>query len=99
MTAFTILQVSDTHLSRTHSYFQDNWDAFIDCVAEEQPDFVFVTGDMCFNGPVNPDDLAYARGQMDRLPVAWRAMISPMALSPLPAAARATWPSSTRPSL
>lgn len=74
MTAFTILQVSDTHLSRTHGYFQDNWDAFIDCVAEEQPDFVFVTGDMCFNGPVNPDDLAYARSQMDRLPVAWRAI-------------------------
>jgi 3',5'-cyclic AMP phosphodiesterase CpdA len=74
VTAFTILQVSDTHLSRSHSYFQDNWDAFIDCVAEEQPDFVFVTGDMCFNGPVNPDDLAYARSQMDRLPVAWRAI-------------------------
>jgi 3',5'-cyclic AMP phosphodiesterase CpdA len=74
VTAFTILQVSDTHLSRTHGYFQDNWDAFIDCVAEERPDFVFVTGDMCFNGPVNPDDLAYARSQLDRLPVAWRAI-------------------------
>jgi 3',5'-cyclic AMP phosphodiesterase CpdA len=72
--AFTVLQVSDTHLSRTHAYFQDNWDAFIDCVAEEKPDLVFVTGDMCFNGPANPDDLAYARSQMDRLPVAWRAI-------------------------
>lgn len=74
MSALTILQVSDTHLSRSHAYFQDNWDAFIDCVAEEKPDFVFVTGDMCFNGPVNPDDLAYARGQMDRLPAPWRAI-------------------------
>ncbi|MGH6620892.1 MAG: metallophosphoesterase family protein [Alphaproteobacteria bacterium] len=74
MSALTILQVSDTHLSPSHAYFQDNWDAFVDCVAEEKPDFVFVTGDMCFNGPVNPDDLAYARGQMDRLPVPWRAI-------------------------
>ena len=74
MNALTIFQVSDTHLSQTHAYFQDNWDAFIDCVDEEQPDFVFVTGDMCFNGPVNPDDLAYARRQMDRLSVPWRAI-------------------------
>lgn len=74
MSALTILQVSDTHLSPSHAYFQDNWDAFVDCVAEEKPDFVFVTGDMCFNGPVNPGDLAYARGQMDRLPVPWRAI-------------------------
>jgi 3',5'-cyclic AMP phosphodiesterase CpdA len=74
MTARTILQISDTHLSRTHAYFQDNWDAFVDCVAEEKPDFVFVTGDMCFNGPGNPDDLAYARGQLDRLAAPWRAI-------------------------
>lgn len=74
MGALTILQVSDTHLSRTHAYFQDNWDAFVDCVAEEKPDLVFVTGDMCFNGPANPDDLAYARSQLDRLSVPWRAI-------------------------
>lgn len=74
MTTLTILQVSDVHLSRTHAYFQDNWDAFVDCVAEENPDFVFVTGDMCFNGPANPDDLAYARAQIDRLSAPWRAI-------------------------
>jgi len=74
MAALTILQVSDTHLSRTHAYFQDNWNVFLDCVADEKPDFVFVTGDMCFNGPANPDDLAYARAQLDRLPAPWRAI-------------------------
>jgi len=74
VSALTILQVSDTHLSRTHAYFQGNWDAFVDCVADEKPDFVFVTGDMCFNGPTNPDDLAYARAQLDRLPAPWRAI-------------------------
>lgn len=74
MAALHILQVSDTHLSRTHGYFQDNWDAFVDCAAREKPDFIFVTGDMCFNGPTNPDDIAYAREQMDRLPCPWRAI-------------------------
>jgi len=74
VSAFTAFQVSDTHLSRTHGYFQDNWDAFVECVDEEKPDIVFVTGDMCFNGPANPDDLAYARQQMDRLSVPWRAI-------------------------
>ena len=74
MNRLTVFQVSDTHLSQTHAYFQDNWDAFIECVDQEQPDFVFVTGDMCFNGPVNSADLAYARQQMDRLSVPWRAI-------------------------
>lgn len=74
MNAFTVLQVSDTHLSRTHGYFQDNWDAFVEQAEREKPDFIFVTGDMCFNGPTNPDDLAYARSQMDRLPAPWRAI-------------------------
>lgn len=74
MSAFTVLQVSDTHLSRTHGYFQDNWDAFVEQAVREKPDFIFVTGDMCFNGPVNPDDLAYARSQIDRLPAPWRAI-------------------------
>jgi 3',5'-cyclic AMP phosphodiesterase CpdA len=74
VSALTILQVSDTHLSRSHAYFQDNWDVFVDGVAAENPDLVFVTGDMCFNGPANPDDLAYARRQIDRLPVPWRAI-------------------------
>ncbi len=74
MSALTIVQVSDTHLSRKWAYFQDNWDAFLDCMHEERPDFIFVTGDMCFNGAKTPDDLAYTREQMARLPVPWRAI-------------------------
>ena len=74
MPPLRIVQVSDTHLSRTHAYFQDNWDVFVDCMAEEKPDFVFVTGDICLNGPKHPEDLVFARTQMDRLPVPWRAI-------------------------
>jgi 3',5'-cyclic AMP phosphodiesterase CpdA len=43
-------------------------------MAEEKPDFVFVTGDMCMNGPKVPEDLKFARAQMERLPVPWRAI-------------------------
>lgn len=74
MPPLRIVQVSDTHLSRSHAYFQDNWNAFLDCMAEEKPDFVFVTGDMCLNGPKVPEDLVFARKEMDRLPVPWRAI-------------------------
>lgn len=72
MPPLRIVQVSDTHLSRSHAYFQDNWNAFLDCMADEKPDHVFVTGDMCMNGPKVPEDLTFAREQMDRLPVPWR---------------------------
>ena len=72
--SLNIVQVSDPHLSESHAYFQDNWDAFVDCMRTERPDFIFVTGDMCLNGPKNPDDLAYARSQLERLPAPWRAI-------------------------
>ncbi len=74
MSVLNIVQVTDTHLSRDWKYFQDNWEAFVDCMHAERPDFIFVTGDLCFNGPKNPDDLAYARKQMERLPAPWRAI-------------------------
>ena len=74
MSALKIIQVSDTHLSRKWAYFQDNWEAVLDCINDERPDFIFVTGDMCFNGSKKSDDLVYARSQMERLPAPWRAI-------------------------
>ena len=74
MSILNIIQVSDTHLSRGWGYFQDNWEAFIDAMQVERPDFIFVTGDMCFNGAKNEDDLDYARSQLERLPAPWRAI-------------------------
>lgn len=74
MSAFRLVQISDTHLSPTHAYFQDNWDVFVDEMAEEKPDMVLVTGDLCLNGPIRKADFAYAREQMERLPVPWRAI-------------------------
>jgi len=69
-----IVQVSDLHLSPTHAWFQDNYDVFVDEMQADPPDFIFVTGDVCVNGPDRDWEFAYAREQLDRLPVRWRAI-------------------------
>ena len=69
-----IVQVSDIHLSPTHAWFQDNYDVFVDEMHADPPDFIFVTGDVCVNGPDRDWEFAYARQQLDRLPVPWRAI-------------------------
>ncbi|HKK29003.1 MAG TPA: metallophosphoesterase [Alphaproteobacteria bacterium] len=69
-----IVQVSDIHLSPTHAWFQDNWDVFVEAMAADPPDFIFVTGDVCVNGPDREHEFAYAREQLDRLSVPWRAI-------------------------
>lgn len=69
-----VVQVSDIHLSPTHAWFQDNWDVFVETMEADPPDFIFVTGDVCINGPGRAQEFAYARQQLDRLPVAWRAI-------------------------
>ncbi|MGL5115092.1 MAG: metallophosphoesterase family protein [Beijerinckiaceae bacterium] len=63
-----VVQVSDTHLSGTHAYFADNFEVFIDEMAILKPDLIVHTGDISFNGPAQPEDLAFAARQMARLP-------------------------------
>lgn len=63
----TIVQVSDTHLSETHAYFIDNFRVFADDMAALKPDLIVHTGDVSFNGPARPADLAFARRQLDSL--------------------------------
>src|SRR3546814_20722391 len=67
MAAFTIVQVSDTHLGRTHAYFQDNWEVFLDVMAALKPDLVLHSGDVSFNGPDAPAGTVFAREQ-----IGWR---------------------------
>jgi 3',5'-cyclic AMP phosphodiesterase CpdA len=63
----TIVQVSDTHLSETHAYFIDNFRVFEAEMADLKPDLIVHTGDISFNGPAQPADLAFAKRQLDRL--------------------------------
>jgi 3',5'-cyclic AMP phosphodiesterase CpdA len=63
-----IVQVSDTHLSETHAYFIDNFDVFAAEMEALKPDLIVHTGDISFNGPERPVDLAFAAAQLRRLP-------------------------------
>jgi hypothetical protein len=38
--AIRIVHLSDTHLSATHAYFEDNWHAVREAVIAERPDLV-----------------------------------------------------------
>jgi 3',5'-cyclic AMP phosphodiesterase CpdA len=71
---FRLVHVSDTHLSRTHGYFDVNWSAFSQAMAASPPDLLIHGGDISFNGPAAPLDLAYAREQIDALGLPWRAI-------------------------
>ena len=68
MTGLRIVHVSDTHLSRTHAYFYDNWRVFVDAMIADPPDLIIHTGDISLNGMHQPDDLTFSRQELARLP-------------------------------
>ena len=61
-----IVQVSDTHLSPTHAYFDDNWQTFVSEMQALRPDLVINTGDFSFNGPDVEGDIQYAHQEAER---------------------------------
>ena len=69
-----IVQVSDTHVSRKRAYFVDNWEVFLDEMTRAPPDLIVHSGDVSFDGAADEDDIAFARIEMDRLPVPWIAI-------------------------
>jgi 3',5'-cyclic AMP phosphodiesterase CpdA len=71
---FRLVQASDTHLSRRKAYFQANFEAFLAEMRADPPDLIVHSGDLCFDAVEEPDDLAFARAQMDRMPAPWRAI-------------------------
>lgn len=67
MTDFSMIQVSDMHLSRSHPYFVHNWEVVLEQVNKAKPDLVISTGDLALNGPFKDDDFKYVREQIDRI--------------------------------
>ena len=67
-----LVQVSDTHLSRTHAYFKQNFDVFAALMQAAPPDLIVHTGDVAFNALDAPDDLAFGAASLARLPKPWR---------------------------
>ena len=69
-----VILVSDTHLSPTAPEARANWEAVLGYVAMSVPDVVIHLGDLTLDGARDPGQLAYGRGQLDRLPVPWHAV-------------------------
>ncbi|NPU66301.1 hypothetical protein HL667_14955 [Bradyrhizobium sp. 83012] len=65
--AFTLIHISDLHLSRRRPFFQHNFEALRDVIASTSADCILCTGDMSLDGAHDPDELAFARRQLDRL--------------------------------
>jgi 3',5'-cyclic AMP phosphodiesterase CpdA len=66
--------VSDSHLSLRTPEAEANWSAVVEHVASVVPDLVVHLGDLSLDGAHDPDDLRFARSQLDRLPVPWLAI-------------------------
>lgn len=74
MTKFTLVQLSDTHLSASRPYFQFNYEMVVEAVADLAPDHIVITGDLGLNGPDDIADVAFAARQFDRLGARWSAV-------------------------
>jgi len=74
MAATRVILVSDSHLSASAPQARANWDAVVAYVGARRPDLVIHLGDLSLDGTRDASDLRYARAQLDRLPVPWRAV-------------------------
>ncbi|MFP4443547.1 MAG: metallophosphoesterase family protein [Spirochaetia bacterium] len=64
-----IVEISDLHLSRLHSYFYYNWTVVLDALNADPPDLVVVNGDVSFNGADSRGDLEFARNELQKISV------------------------------
>jgi 3',5'-cyclic AMP phosphodiesterase CpdA len=74
MSAFRVVQISDTHLSRRRPWFAPNFQAMVRLTSALQPDLVVNTGDISLDGADREDDLAFARACHAGLDVPFRAI-------------------------
>jgi 3',5'-cyclic AMP phosphodiesterase CpdA len=72
MSEFRLTQISDTHLGRRFPGLIANFQAISEHIDTDRPDLVVNTGDVSFDGPTSRDDVEFAKGLHDALPVACR---------------------------
>lgn len=72
--AFTVVQVTDTHLASSRPQYTENWLIAVDAIAALRPDLVIHTGDLSKDGADSDDDLNYAKAQLDVLGLPWLAI-------------------------
>jgi 3',5'-cyclic AMP phosphodiesterase CpdA len=71
MTEFRLIQISDTHLSRSPrvARLTDNFHRVSEYIDANRPDLVVNSGDVSWDGPGSRDDLEYSRDLHAALPV------------------------------
>jgi len=72
MPKFRLTQISDTHLARRHTGLTENFHRVSEHIQTTRPDLVVNTGDLAFDAPTGNDDLEFAKGLHDALPVPCR---------------------------
>lgn len=65
----TIVQLSDTHLSRRRAYTTGNFERVVELLAADPPDLIVHTGDIVLVDPDDDDDHQFAKELIDRLGV------------------------------
>jgi len=70
--SFTLIQITDTHLSRQRPAFVRNFEVAADIIARDRPDMVVHTGDIAVEATARPDDLLFGKESMDGLGVPYR---------------------------
>lgn len=72
MPEFRLTQISDTHLTHRHQSLTDNFHRVSEYIDTARPDLVVNSGDLAFDAPTSPDDLAFAGTLHTALPVECR---------------------------
>ena len=72
MSQFRLTQISDTHLASRFKPLVDNFHRVSEHIDATRPDLVLNSGDVSFDGPTSRDDVEFAKGLHDALPVACR---------------------------
>src|SRR6476661_8888449 len=72
MSQFRLTQSSDTHVARRLTTLTENFHCVSEYIDATRPDLVVNTGDLAFDVPTSPDDLAFARTLHAALPVPCR---------------------------
>jgi len=69
-----VIQISDTHLSRSKAHFASNWAPVRDWVRSRNPDLVIHTGDLTVDGADSEDDMRDGAEMMRSLGTPWLAV-------------------------
>src|SRR5258705_5566461 len=91
MSEFRLTQISAPPLARRFTTLTENFHRVCEHIDGTRPDLVINSGDLAFDAPTNPDDLAFAKALHDALPVSCRYLPgnhdigdNPTAVGPVP---------------